>query len=100
MEKKMFLGKVCFWLAVLAVAVTHAQTSYVPHRVFDSARGTFADFESMAADLARADVVCVGEQHNDPNTHRLEVMLLEALARRRTSIVVSMEMFERDVQEP
>jgi uncharacterized iron-regulated protein len=54
----------------------------------------------MLADLSRADVVFVGEQHDDPNTHRLERMVLEGLARRRSSLVVSLEMFERDVQEP
>ncbi|MCC7184908.1 MAG: hypothetical protein IT185_01620, partial [Acidobacteria bacterium] len=47
---------------------------YVPYRVFDTAAGQFTDFEAMAADLVQADVVFVGEQHDDPNTHRLERM--------------------------
>ena len=55
----------------------------------------------MAADLAQADVVFVGEQHDDPNTHRLERALLEGAARGAgRDIVLSLEMFERDVQEP
>jgi uncharacterized iron-regulated protein len=77
-----------------------AQGGYVPERVFDPARGGFADFEVMLADLATADVVLVGEQHDDPNTHRLELAVLEGLAHRRGNVVVSLEMFERDVQEP
>jgi uncharacterized iron-regulated protein len=77
-----------------------AAQSYVPHRVFDSARGAFTDFEAMAAELSQADVVFVGEQHDDPNTHRLELAVLEALARRHRPVIVSLEMFERDVQEP
>jgi uncharacterized iron-regulated protein len=85
-------------LILLTAVVGRAQTSYVPHRVFDTARGTFTDFEVMLADLARADVVFVGEQHDDPNTHRLELMLAQGLARRRSSVIVSLEMFERDVQ--
>jgi len=52
----------------------------------------------MAADLARADVVLIGEQHDDANTHRLELALLEALARRNVAVTLSLEMFERDVQ--
>ena len=52
----------------------------------------------MLADLSRADVILVGEQHDDPNTHRLETALLEGLQRRRSALVVSLEMFERDVQ--
>ena len=72
---------------------------YVPQRVFDTRRGAFIDFESMVAALAKADVVLVGEQHDDPNTHRLEYALVSGLKRRRVAPTVSLEMFERDVQE-
>ncbi len=79
-------------------AATPVVSSYVPERVYDSRRKRFTDFEAMLADLARADVVFVGEQHDDPNTHRLELAILEGLFRRRRSIVLALEMFERDVQ--
>jgi uncharacterized iron-regulated protein len=72
---------------------------YVPQRVFDTRRGAFVDFESMVAVLTRADVVFVGEQHDDPNTHRLEYALLSGLHRRQVAPTVSLEMFERDVQD-
>jgi uncharacterized iron-regulated protein len=75
-----------------------ALSSYVPQRVYDTRQKGFGDFESMLADLARADVVFVGEQHDDPDTHRLELAILEGLLRRRAALVVAMEMFERDVQ--
>lgn len=80
-------------------AAPPAQASgYVPHRVYDTRERRFVDFESMTADLRGADVVLIGEQHNDPNTHRLETALLEGLARRGVSVTLSLEMFERDVQ--
>lgn len=88
-----------FFLPV-AGALFVAQSSYVPHRVFDNARGAFTDFEMMLADVARADVVFVGEQHDDVNTHRLELAILEGLARRQERVIVSLEMFERDAREP
>ncbi len=84
--------------ATLVLSVSVAAQSYVPERVFDTKAGAWTDFEAMSADLARADVVMVGEQHDDPNTHALERALLEALARRRADIAVSLEMFERDTQ--
>src|SRR3982750_1726772 len=56
-------------------------SSYVPQRVFDTRRKAFSDFESMLADLARADPVFVGEQHDDMNTHRLEPAIPERLTR-------------------
>jgi uncharacterized iron-regulated protein len=74
------------------------QGVYVPQRVFDTQRGAFTDFEAMLADLARADVVIVGEQHGDPNTHRLEAAILAGLLRRGADVTVSLEMFERDAQ--
>ncbi len=75
-----------------------ASSAYVPQRVYDTRRAAFTDFEMMEADLARADVVLVGEQHDDPNSHRLELAVLEGLARRRVAVTLSLEMFERDVQ--
>jgi uncharacterized iron-regulated protein len=72
--------------------------AYVPERVFDSRHKSLTDFEAMVADLARADVILVGEQHDDPNTHRLEAAILQGLQRRGKSPTVSLEMFERDVQ--
>ncbi len=86
--------------AVFAPAAVAAQSSYVPQRVYDTDHKRFADFESMLAELAKADVVFVGEQHDDPNTHRLELAVLEGLGRRRSGVVVSLEMFERDAQQP
>jgi uncharacterized iron-regulated protein len=71
---------------------------YVPQRVYDTHRQAFGDFESMLADLAKADVIFVGEQHDDPNTHRLEAAILDGLHRRGLQPIVSLEMFERDVQ--
>jgi uncharacterized iron-regulated protein len=77
-----------------------AQPSYVPQRVYDTHRRQFIDFESMLSRVATADVLFLGEQHDDPGTHRLEAATLEGLARRRSNIVLAMEMFERDVQSP
>jgi uncharacterized iron-regulated protein len=52
----------------------------------------------MIADVAKADVVFVGEQHDDPNTHRLEAAILDGLRRRGVIVTLSLEMFERDTQ--
>jgi uncharacterized iron-regulated protein len=89
---------VALLLAVLA-SVAQASPAYVPERVYDTRRASFVDFEVMLADLTHADVVFVGEQHDDPNTHRLEHAVLDGLRRRRVPLTVSMEMFERDVQD-
>ena len=73
-------------------------SSYVPNRVYRSGKKRFADFESMLADISKADVVFLGEQHDDPGTHRLERAALEGIARRRGKVILALEMFERDAQ--
>lgn len=73
-------------------------SGYIPHRVYKSDGKRFSDFEAMLAEIARADVAFVGEQHDDPATHRIERAILEGLARRRGNVIVAMEMFERDTQ--
>ncbi len=88
-----------FLLALPFSTLAQLESSYVPHRVFDAKEKRFTDFEAMVRDLARADVVFVGEQHDDPGTHRLEIAILEGIARRRSNVVVALEMFERDVQK-
>ncbi len=86
-------------LSLPLLSFAQLESSYVPHRVFDAKEKRFTDFEAMVADLARADVVFIGEQHDDPSTHRLEIAVLESIARRRHNVVVALEMFERDVQQ-
>jgi uncharacterized iron-regulated protein len=83
---------------VQSASQAHTLLGYVPERVYDTRRQAFTDFEVMLADLARADVVLVGEQHDDVNTHRLELAMLQGLHRRRVPVTVSLEMFERDIQ--
>jgi uncharacterized iron-regulated protein len=96
----LLIGLAALSSAVQPTPPTAAQPpgAYVPQRVFDSRHKSLTDFEAMVADLARADVVLVGEQHDDPNTHRLEAAILQGLQRRGKLPVVSLEMFERDVQ--
>ena len=88
-----------FTTVLVSAAVALSAQSYVPQRVFDTRANAFVDFETMVAELAKQNVVFVGEQHDDPNTHRLELAVLEGLARRQKSVIVSLEMFERDTQD-
>ena len=87
---------------LLALLAQHPDTSiserWAPHRVYDSHHKRFSDFETLAAEASRADVVFLGEQHDDAATHRMELALLQAIARRRGNVVLTLEMFERDVQ--
>lgn len=76
-----------------------ATVGYPAHRVYDTKSKKVVDFETMVAKLAKADLVFLGEQHDDPRTHQLQAAVLEGIARRRSGpVVLALEMFERDVQ--
>ncbi|MBM3270798.1 MAG: ChaN family lipoprotein [Candidatus Sericytochromatia bacterium] len=50
------------------------------------------------ARFGQADVVYLGEYHDDPGTHALELAALDALAAGPRKVALSLEMFETDVQ--
>ncbi len=79
-------------------SVAPAPVPNASHRVVDAGNGRTISFAAMADAAAKADVVFFGEQHDDDETHRAELALLEAIGQRRTKVVLSLEMFERDVQ--
>ncbi|GAB4143917.1 MAG: hypothetical protein Fur0037_11660 [Planctomycetota bacterium] len=68
-------------------------------RVFDGSSIEEIAWPSLLDRLSEADVVFLGETHTDDTTHRVELAVLEGLLVRRSGkVVLSMEMFERDVQ--
>ncbi|MCB2379750.1 ChaN family lipoprotein [Hymenobacter sp. BT635] len=68
------------------------------YRLFTAA-GKPTGYDKMLRELAAADVVFFGEQHNDPIGHWLELQVAKDLLRlRQGQLVVGLEMFERDVQ--
>lgn len=86
-------------ISVSIDTVAVIEERYVPHRVYDSRKKRMVDFETMLSQLVREEVVFLGEQHDDPGTHRLQLAVLEGLDRRREGqLLLSLEMFERDVQ--
>lgn len=68
-------------------------------RIVATAEGGDLGWPELLDRLAKLDVVFLGETHVDDTTHRVERHVLEGLlARRPGKVVLSMEMFERDVQ--
>ena len=54
--------------------------------------------EDAVADLASADVIFLGELHDNTEGHAVQLALTRAIADARGSLILSMEMLERDVQ--
>lgn len=79
-------------------AVVSAPVSVPGIRVVDADANTDVDFETVVQRASRADVVFFGENHDDPETHRVELGFLEAIGRTGRPVILSLEMFERDAQ--
>lgn len=90
---------------VPAAASVAAQTPEARYRAFDS-KGRAVKIEEIIAALDSADVLFIGETHNDPTAHLLEAELLrraderfaQPSSKQKRKVALSLEMFERDVQ--
>ena len=84
------------------VETSEAEAAIAPAkewRVYDGANTKSLSWRDMERGIGEADAVFVGEQHDDPETHRVELALLQALyARHKDRLTLAMEMFERDGQ--
>jgi uncharacterized iron-regulated protein len=67
-------------------------------RIVDPATGGEVNYGQMMSRVANADVVFFGEQHDDTAAHRVEQELLATLGATNRPVILSLEMFERDVQ--
>ncbi len=82
--------------------VVHAEEETQAGWSLWSAQGRELTVEELAAAAQEVEVVFVGERHGDPGAHRFQVELLDALVelggRGDRTPILSLEMFERDVQ--
>jgi uncharacterized iron-regulated protein len=85
--------------AALMASMGRAGAAEAGQAIWETRAGRQVSEAEMLDQMAHADVVFVGEQHNDPATHRLELRLLQGLyARVGSRLILGMEMWERDEQ--
>jgi uncharacterized iron-regulated protein len=81
-----------FCLPVLCVA----QGNY---KIYNTATQKPATLDDIINDMAKADVLFYGEEHNDSIGHTLELAIFTKLAEKyQTKAALSLEMFETDTQ--
>jgi uncharacterized iron-regulated protein len=69
-----------------------------PAYILFEADGKEMRYDKMIKELAKADVVFFGEEHNDPISHWLELQVLKSLYEKNKDLTLAMEMFEADDQ--
>ncbi|OAB56503.1 hypothetical protein AY599_26625 [Leptolyngbya valderiana BDU 20041] len=65
-------------------------------RIWEPATGAFVTAEQVATRLAAADVVLLGEKHDNPDHHRLQAWAVSAMAAAGRRPEVAFEMIPRD----
>ena len=85
-------------LLLLASSATFAQASSDSFAIYDTDAGRTVSLPELVGSLAEADVVFLGETHDDPLAHHLEDTIYGALLARYGQVALSLEMFETDVQ--
>lgn len=87
----------CFIL--LINFISNAQITDKNYRIYSVKLGKEVTLTEIAEDMENYDVLFFGEEHNDSVTHYLENKMLEAMFLKfGNDVMLSMEMFDRDVQ--
>jgi uncharacterized iron-regulated protein len=89
-----------FSLIILPFCVLSQDTSLAAHyKIYDPAKQKQVALDDIINDMAKADVLFFGEEHNDSTGHYLEYALFKKLAEKYPGkIALSAEMFETDCQ--
>jgi len=83
---------------LLAVSPAHAGDACVPAGDWTAPGGGHIAAPDILARAAKAQVLLLGESHDNPDHHRWELQSLAALAAMRPGLVLGFEMFPRRVQ--
>ena len=84
--------------AVFLTASCGAASKSVSHRMVDLNRNTEMPMSQALADLKKNRIVLVGEHHNNPQHHRAQLAVIQALKEAGLKVAVGLEMFRHDSQ--
>jgi len=69
-----------------------------PGQIVDLASGKAIAFEELIAHISSKDLIFVGEAHDNPDHHLIQIQILQAVASRSPSLTMGMEFFQRHQQ--
>lgn len=91
-----------FPLIILGVAILNVVimglTPIADHEIRHLPKNDVVLVDSMVEDLSRARVVLVGEQHDNPYHHQIQLTVIQKLHKLRPNMVVAVEMFPHHLQ--
>jgi uncharacterized iron-regulated protein len=69
-----------------------------PGQIVDLASGKVIAFDELIASIASKDLIFVGEAHDNPDHHLIQIQILQAVAGRSPSLTMGMEFFQKPQQ--
>ncbi|MDQ3088379.1 MAG: ChaN family lipoprotein [Acidobacteriota bacterium] len=90
---------ILFFITLMSFSIS-AQTTETNYRIYDTA-GNAADLQQIVSRIENADVVFLGENHDDATAHALQLEIFKRAVEKyaaQRQVALSLEMFERDVQ--
>ncbi len=84
-------------LVLLFICIVSTAQDKPAYKIF-SKEGKPSNYTAMLKELSKAEVVLVGEIHNNAINHWLELQILKDLYALQPALVIGMEMFESDNQ--
>ena len=72
------------------------QEAFHRNQILDLASGSVVSFDLLMDRASTEEVICVGENHNDPAHHLIETQILQGLFARDPSLTMAMEFFQQD----
>ncbi len=69
-----------------------------PGQIVDLAAGKVIAFEELIARLSSKDLIFVGETHDNPDHHLIQIQILQAVASHSPSLTMGMEFFQKHQQ--
>ena len=87
----------CLLIAVLFIFNVTAMAQQKPAYILYNAKGKKLDYDKMMKQLVKQDIVLIGEFHNNPISHWMQLEITKD-AKLHRSLVLGAEMFEQDNQ--
>ncbi|HRP01025.1 MAG TPA: ChaN family lipoprotein [Candidatus Kapabacteria bacterium] len=86
-----------FLVALFLIAISFS-SAFAQYKIFDTQSGKEVSLETMAKQLSKDKFILFGEFHDDSLIHHIQYELFKQIYKYNNNLTLSMEMFERDVQ--
>ncbi len=84
------------FLSVLLFTMAHV--SKTGRQIYSIKDGKTTSFEDMVEDISSAEIVFIGEQHDNPAHHKTQLDVIQALHENGKPLAVGLEMFKKQNQ--